>query len=318
MKARYRQLCDQEESIPLFSRDWWLDAVAGDNWDVALVERGGEIAAALPYVRKSRLGFCTLTQPQLTQALGPWIRDTRASHVRRIARDKELMDELIAALPDYDHYFQHWHAGQTNWLPFYWKGFTETTRYTYRLDDLSDLDSVWSGIQQNIRAQIRKARDKQGLTVRTDLPLDAFISLNRKVFSRQQMSLPYPEQLVQSIHAAASSRAQGCTFIAEDAEGRCHAAVYLVWDKNTAYYLMGGGDPDLRNSGAASLCMWEAIRHASTVSRHFDFEGSMIEPIERFFRGFGAVQTPYHSVTHTPSRVLRLAKLVRAELGSRR
>jgi len=29
----------------------------------------------------------------------------------------------------------------------------------------------------------------------------------------------------------------------------------------------------------------------------FDFEGSMIEPVERFFRSFGAQRVPYFGIT---------------------
>ncbi|KZZ15518.1 hypothetical protein A3751_17170 [Oleiphilus sp. HI0080] len=58
--------------------------------------------------------------------------------------------------------------------------------------------------------------------------------------------------------------------------------------------------------------MWEAIKFASTVTKRFDFEGSMIEPIERFFRGFGAMQKPYFQISHTPNRWLRLAKALKA------
>jgi len=68
---------------------------------------------------------------------------------------------------------------------------------------------------------------------------------------------------------------------------------------------MGGADSELRNSGATSLCMWEAIKHAATVTKRFDFEVSMIEPIERFFRAFGAILMPYFRITKTPSRLLR-------------
>jgi hypothetical protein len=96
------------------------------------------------------------------------------------------------------------------------------------------------------------------------------------------------------------SRVARKIFIAEDDQGRRHAGVYMVWDENSAYYLMGGGDPALRNGGAASLCMWEAVKYASTVARSFDFEGSMLESVERFFRGGGAVQMPYFSVWKTP------------------
>lgn len=74
---------------------------------------------------------------------------------------------------------------------------------------------------------------------------------------------------------------------------------------------MGGGDPALRNSGATSLCMWEAIRFAATVTKSFDFEGSMIEPVERYFRAFGAIQTPYFSVSKTPSRLLSSYQVLR-------
>ena len=78
----------------------------------------------------------------------------------------------------------------------------------------------------------------------------------------------------------------------------------IIWDDQSAYYLVGGGNPELRNSGATSLCMWEAIKFASTVSKKFDFEGSMTESIERFFRGFGAVQKSYYRVTHKPSKII--------------
>jgi hypothetical protein len=52
--------------------------------------------------------------------------------------------------------------------------------------------------------------------------------------------------------------------------------------------------------------MWEAIRYSARVTQRFDFAGSMLEPIERFFRGFGAMQMPYHSLSKTPSRLLRM------------
>ena len=75
---------------------------------------------------------------------------------------------------------------------------------------------------------------------------------------------------------------------------------------------MGGGDPEFRNSGATSLLMWNAIQFASTVSQIFDFEGSMIESVERFFRGFGAVQTPYFSISHIRSKRVATAMLFRS------
>jgi hypothetical protein len=66
---------------------------------------------------------------------------------------------------------------------------------------------------------------------------------------------------------------------------------------------MSGIDPDLRNSGAMSLLVWEALRFAATVTERFDFEGSVIEPVERFFRAFGGAQKPYFRVTRFSRRM---------------
>lgn len=276
-----------------------------------LVEKGGSIVAAMPYVIKRRFGFKLLSQPALTQTLGPWIKTSDTKYAKRLSREKDLMEELIGQLPRYHYFSQNWHFSQTNWLPFFWKGFSQTTRYTYRLENLSDHDVIWSGFQQNIRTDIRKANNREGLNIRTDLSVEDFLELNRQVFKRQGEKVPYTKAFVQGIDRAAAQHNARRIFIAEDERGRRHAGVYLVWDENSAYYLMGGADPELRKSGATSLCMWEAIRFASAVTEAFDFEGSMLEPVERFFRAFGATQTPYNSVSRITSKALAVACAVR-------
>ncbi len=317
MKDRYRHLCEAEASIPLFSRAWWLDAAAGDAWRVVLVEKGDEVVAAMPYVLKKRFGFTLLSQPPLTQTLGPWLRPTNAKYAKRLSREKDLMEALIQRLPHYHHFVQNWHFERTNWLPFYWHGFSQTTRYTYRIEQLCDKSEgdIWAGLQQKVRTDIKKAKNREGLRIRDDLPLDAFLRLNRMVFQRQGRTPAYTSACVERLDKAAVERGCRKMLIAEDAQGRHHAGVYIVWDDNSAYYIMGGGDPALRNSGATSLCMWEAIRFAATVTHGFDFEGSMLEPVERFFRAFGAVQTPYYHLSHTPSVVLKAARGLRDLTG---
>ena len=88
--------------------------------------------------------------------------------------------------------------------------------------------------------------------------------------------------------------------MAVDDEGRTHAALFTVFDSKTAYYLAGGGDPDLRDSGAMTLLLWDSIQHASGFAEVFDFEGSMIPEIERFFRGFGGDLISCMKVSKSP------------------
>jgi len=298
--------------LSIFSTCWWLEASAGsDNWGLCQVKENNQVVASMPWVMKQRFGLNLLYQPPLTQNLGPWLADPPlgSKYAQRLAREKDLMGALIDQLPDYQVFRQNFVPEIANWLPFYWRGFHQTTRYTYRLSDLSDVQALWSGFQAKAKTDIRKA-EKQGIAVERTSDIDAFLDVNELTFLRQGMQLPYTRTYVKRLFAACEQNNAGAIFLARGKDGRVHAGNLMVWNQHCAYYLMGGGDPELRNSGATSLAMWEAIKFAESVSRIFDFEGSMIEPVERFFRGFGAVQTPYFTISHVRSR--RVASLMAA------
>jgi len=293
----------------LFQQPWWLDAVVAEQWDEVTVEKKGEIIARMAYVAIKRRGFRLLKMPQLTQTLGPWLRPSQAKYANKLSEQKALMSELIQQLPPFDYFSQNFHYSITNWLPFYWQGFEQTTRYTYVIEDLTDINNIWDGMLPNIRTDIKKAKNRFGLQIRKDLGIDAFLAVNELTFSRQDMRLPYTRDFVRRLDNACESHNARKIFFAQDKDGKIHAVVYIIWDENSAYYLMGGSDPKLKNSGATSLCMWEAIKFASTVTQKFDFEGSMIESVERFFRAFGAKQVPYFHITKINSKLLRLRKI---------
>lgn len=275
----------------IFQQSWWLDAVAPGVWQEVVITRGNQMVARMPYVMKRKYGLTVITMPPLTQTLGPWCRSSGAKYAKQLSYQHQLYEEIVERLPRFDYFSQNFSPEITNWLPFYWNGFNQTTRYTYRIENLDDLDAIWSGLRKNIRTDIRKA--KRRLIVRDDLGVDKFLPLNRLTFQRQGKQLPYSPDLVRRIDDGCAANGAKKILFAEDASGNLHAALYIVWDHNTAYYLMGGSDPELRNSGASSLLMWEAIKFASGVTKCFDFEGSMLRPVERFFRAFGARQVPY-------------------------
>jgi Acetyltransferase (GNAT) domain len=285
----------------IFEESWWLDAVAPNTWDAVEIDKDGEVIARLPYVVKNKMGLTLLTMPKLTPLLGPWLRESTAKYSKQLAQEKDLYGALIEKLPPYDYLVLNFHYSMTSWLPFYWHGFKQTTRYSYVLENIQDLDLVWAGFQENIRREIRKAQKK--VIVRKDLDVNKFLDINLLTFQRQGKNLPYSRELVRNLDIACDHHQARQIFFAEDPQGRIHAAIYIVWDRNSAYYLMGGGDPELRNSGATSLLMWEAIKFAATVTKKFDFEGSIVEPIERFFRAFGGRQIPYFQISKTSRRM---------------
>ena len=304
-KQKYRQLCVVDKYIPLFSQAWWLDAVCGnEHWDVLLVEKAGAIVGSMPFYRKRRYGMTLLSQPQLTQTLGPYIKyPDNQKHDARLSHEKSVMTELIDRLPQFDHFIQNFHYTNTNWLPFYWKGYSQTTCYTYVIEDLTNLDLVFSNFSHAKRKNINKA--EKLVNVVFDIDAERFYENHKMTLSKQNSAINYSFELFQRIYNSGYASKSACTIGAIDEAGNLHGALFVVWDETSAYDLISTIDPDFRNSGAASLLVREVIRFVSTKTKKFDFEGSMIEAVEGSFRQFGAIQTPYFRVTKTPSRLLR-------------
>ena len=286
----------------MFLQPWWLELVAPSEWHYAVVKRGQEIAAVMPYTIRSRFGWRILETPQFTPHLGPWLRPSTAKYANRLSEEKELMTELIAALPPFAHFEQRFHPGITNWLPFFWKEFRQTTLYTYRIEDTRDPEKLWDETRDNVRTDIRKARKQIEVEVTDDF--EYVIRMQTMTLQRQHLRMSFSDERFRRFGAGCAAQGASRVLVARDARGRVHACVYLLLDSSTVYYYTGGGDPELRNSGATSLLVWKAIEMAAALGLKFDFEGSVLEPVERFFRSFGAVQTPFFVISKTNSKLL--------------
>ena len=295
----------------IFQQPWWLEAVAPGRWGEVTCLRDGRVVARLPYVIRGRPRLRLITQSSLTQTLGPWVEPTSAKPARAVAREHELLAELEAALPPARGFSQQFSPDILNALPFYWAGYRLGVRCTYRLEDLTSTEVLWEGLRDNVRREIRKARKR--LHVVEGLGVDCFHRVLAKTYARQGLPTPHTLPQLERVHQACALRdAQAMLFAVDDAD-RVHAVAWAVWDRRAAYYLLAGGDPTLRTSGASSLLMWEAILRAREHTDVFDFHGSMVRPVERFVRGFGGRQTPYLSVTRLGSGV-RLALAARSAL----
>lgn len=138
-----------------------------------------------------------------------------------------------------------------------------------------------------------------------------FYELNNKTFVRQQRKIPYDLELIKTLYQSARKHNACKMYFAQDADGEIIAGNFLVYDESTVYYLMGGIDPDKKNLGGMDVVQFESIKFALESGRRFDFEGSMIESIEKYFRSFGAVQKPYFNLSKTNSKLLKIKALIK-------
>lgn len=281
----------------IFEQPWWLDAVAPGQWDAVEIEEGGRVVARLPFVYKKKFGLRIVGQPPLTQTLGPWIEHTSDSPEKRIAREKDLFLKLISRLPRFDVFHQNFHSNVKNWLPFYWSGFEQTTGYSYAIEDLTNLEAIHARMSAKLRQHIRRA-EKRVRVQRSD-GIDEVLRTAELTFQRQGMKLPYPPELLHRIDEASKRHGQRRALFGFDDAGNIHSSAYIVGDSERSYLLVTGANPEFRSSASGALVHWTAITEAAAFTKVFDFEGSMLEPVESFYRSFGASQVPYLAVSKT-------------------
>lgn len=286
------------DSIPyvntLFEQSWWLEALAPGKLSEVTVERDGKIIARLPYVHIRKYGINCISLPPFTPFAGPWIQKTSDRMAYRLGYEKEVLLQLIDSLPRHISIHLRLCPEQFYYLPFLWRGFSIYPCVTYRIEAISNLDDTWNSFHKGTRSAIRKA--EKILHVDENQPIDRLFDMMKLTFARQKRAYKIDETMFRRLDNTCKEHKASKFMCAIDAEGNIHTATYYVFDENVIYALAGGSDPEYRNSQSDAFLIWVAIKFASGKIKSFDFEGSSIEGIERFFRSFGGKPIVYFCV----------------------
>ena len=123
--------------------------------------------------------------------MGPVLRPIEQKYASRLSREKKLMRALIDGLPPFTRFRQKFVPTVTNWLPFFWAGFEQSTNYTYRFEDLTNLDEIWKGMTSQLRGHVR-ASEKAGVRIEERDDIELFITMVGKSYGRQGRAVPTP------------------------------------------------------------------------------------------------------------------------------
>lgn len=316
-KQAYIDLCTSTE-LPLHMQPIWLDAVCGpDHWQVCLsYDSEGITNGALPYYLTRRLGLQQITMPPLTDYIGPWIRlpeEPKMKRERRYTLQQRILQQLVDQLPDVALFRQQYYPELDNWLPFYWRGYQQTTLYTYTFDDLSDMEKIYLNLKRSIRTDLKKA-DRQ-LIVQPSEDLHTLIRLYRaSLQSRGQDAMPATISTLEKVYATLQASGQAELILALDrTSGRAHAGLLLVWDARRTYFLVSGTDPVYKGSAAVHLLYWHAIKQSSRGGRSVDFCGSILPGVEHVLRAYGARRRPHYRIFKARNRLYRLLAVAMAK-----
>ena len=300
-KSSYIAFCasDKAASLSLFMHAAWLDAVCTEgSWNVALArDKTGEITAAMTYKTYRKWGLTSITEPPLSPFAGVWLREkTFNKQYAAYFYVKNALTELAQQLPKVHRAVLRTHFSLKDAQPFYWADWLTTVRYTYVLD-LKNKKTIYDNFNDNTQRNIRKCTQYLNIVKSNDI--HKFVEINDLTYQRQNMKNPIPNDIWLKADTFLRENGQKNIYFALNTEGGVEGAIYIIYDKKTAYYMGGSATEKGRKEGAMHGLLWQAIQEAAAEKEctFFDFEGSMLHGVEPFFRGFGGELTPYIQIS---------------------
>lgn len=311
--AMYRSLCDRLASVPLFLRPEWWDAAAGQGkWDSVCVELGGRVVAAMPYCLSHGKGMTTITQPPLTPYAG-WLIDFPDGQKQqsRTGTEHDMVKLLMEQLPKYDRFYLKLYPHHSDLMQWIWAGMTASVRYTYQLNITPELSELSAGLRENLRRALKATEDWTVQEAGSDKA--AFLyDIKSEHYKEQKKPMPVDSLTLLRMAQYLQDSGQGTMLTVHDTDGKAVGAMLLVFDGGSCIYLSGATSMEHRTSGASTRLLWESILLAKRRGcTRFDFEGSMIPSIERYFRAFNGDLVPVFELEHKKNPLLQLKGLIR-------
>ena len=285
---------DQSRQGSIFVKSWWLNCVCDGNFKIYIIRDNEGIVCGFPMPTFNKLGFSYSVMPLFSQTLGPVFRDfSHVNEYHKISIENKVLGELIDYLPDFIYFKNNVHFTFTNVLPFIWKGFTTSVRYTYIIDLKDQVDLIYQKLSKSYKYEINRA-NKAGLKIYETEDIELFIDTVKKSLDNL-VDINY--SLVRKIDQICKEKKARKIYLVKNNDNQIHSALYAVYTKNYFYNLIQGGDPNLRKSGSNIYAMWHSIMDSKKYSLVYDFEGSMLQNIEPVFRRMGGKQVPYYTIS---------------------
>ena len=254
----------------VYASTWYLDVVS-PGWE-ALVTSDYKYIMPLPVKRK--FGIKYIVQPVLTQQLGIFSEEEI---------DSEIIDSFIRAIP-YCSYEINLNEGNC------------TNKAEKRPNLLINLNFPYEYLKSNFtvntKRNIAKSEQKQ-LTIDWDFDVDEFLRL---FFQNERDFLITNKEIIKKLIYIGVENNSISICCVRTPELKIVSALCLLHSGKRIIYLLPFSTRKGKEFSAMFFLVNELIKKHAATNKILDFEGSKVEGVYRFYKGFGAGLRSYYLI----------------------
>ncbi len=277
--ANYDACVAESSSSMIYAYSWYLDSVA-DDWGVLVLE-DYKAVMPVPFLRLKRNLFSKkIYQPDFCQQLGIFSQTELTQETA-----KAFFDSFIALNPKVYNF---------NFLDsqFFSKGkYKLKERINYELNLNNSYADLYANYSTNRKRNLKKAY-KENLYVSEEISIATFISFKKQHADYRTTARQY--QKMNRLMNEAIKKGKAKIFGVIQA-GNLIAVAFVLNDKQRLISIITATNEIGKKIGAIAFLNDTLIKKNANTTTIFDFEGSMISGISRFYKSFGAKQVNYLS-----------------------
>jgi hypothetical protein len=307
--------CEKAEPvIGVFAGKKWLSVYGKALTLIGIYKDEHQLIGGFYFLNTKKYGFTFLKLPPYTPHCGLFFTSDSKNNASVNNFSKEIMNEVcdfftaqksaltVLAFPSAIIDFQ----------PFIWNKYKVIPNYTYRIDLQRTMEDIKSNFDSKNRNVINKAIKEEVMVTENALAKEELFQFFINSLNTTDANV-YEEEL-KNIFTVFSDESNSFSVVAKK-EDTLLGVVFCVFDKNTCYYLLGGVNKKSGLQGVNNLLVQKSIEKAQSLGcSTFDFEGSMLKGVEKFFRSFGPELVPYFTVNKASLPLEILLKFKKREL----
>lgn len=262
----------------IYAYSWYLNIVC-DEWEALVFD---DYKAVMPLTSKKKFGVNYLLQPLFTQQLGVFSTEKLTA---------DLVEAFLKKIPR-----KFWLI-EINLNIFNKLKPVQGLKYeyypTHQLDLINHYELIFKSYSINTQRNLKNAKNNK-ITIMNSVTINEFVIFVRTHLKNKLSFFTEHEFTTLRMLCAVLLRYKaGEIYGAYTQENELCAVSLFAYAHNRSIYLMGASSQAGFESKAMFLLIDYFIQKNSEHNSTLDFEGSRIEGIARFYKGFGAREIKY-------------------------
>ncbi len=254
-----------------------------------------ELTGSFYFFEKKKWGMTLNITPPFTPHNGLCFENRAENSANINSFNKNILNEVADFISGFKSQLTVFGlpVGAVETQSFTWRNMEVKVKYTYHIDLTQSEEILLANLSSEKRKSLNKAKS-DSLEIVKETKMETVKQVILKTFSRKQISKN--SDYFNKILFEFANEKNAFAFVAYQ-NGKAIASTFCVYDHTSAYYLFGGYDSEFKHHGAGVSCMWQSILFSKQLGlTTFDFEGSMIPEVEKYFREFGGTLVPYYVI----------------------